>query len=84
MAAPEATPIKMHLSPNVSNLSDGNAWEIYIPTDDLLEDHEHDHEGNPLPAEGTPSSTALSVPLLDLAGSSGQPGLGNCCRDHGR
>jgi catechol 2,3-dioxygenase-like lactoylglutathione lyase family enzyme len=25
---------------------DGNEWEIYALTDDLLSDHEHDHAGN--------------------------------------
>jgi hypothetical protein len=29
---------------------DGNAWEIYVLTGDLLD--EHDHAGNPLPAVG--------------------------------
>lgn len=27
---------------------DGNEWEIYVLTDDLSDDHEHDHAGNPL------------------------------------
>jgi catechol 2,3-dioxygenase-like lactoylglutathione lyase family enzyme len=39
---------------------DGNAWEIYVVTDDLLDDHEHDHRGQTL-AEGA-ELTALSVP----------------------
>jgi catechol 2,3-dioxygenase-like lactoylglutathione lyase family enzyme len=40
---------------------DGNAWEIYVLTDDLLDDHEHDHRGNPL-AAGEADRAALSVP----------------------
>lgn len=39
---------------------DGNAWEIYVLTDDLLDDHAHDHRGRPL-AEGA-EPTALGVP----------------------
>ncbi len=27
---------------------DGNEWEVYVLTDDLLDDHAHDHAGNPL------------------------------------
>jgi len=27
---------------------DGNEWEVYVLTDDLADDHEHDHVGNPL------------------------------------
>jgi catechol 2,3-dioxygenase-like lactoylglutathione lyase family enzyme len=41
---------------------DGNPWEVYAITDDLLDDHEHDHAGRPLveasgdtPAQFTPS-----------------------------
>jgi catechol 2,3-dioxygenase-like lactoylglutathione lyase family enzyme len=63
---------------------DGNAWEIYVLTDDLLDDHEHDHAGHPLAAEGAPSSTALSVPLLHLTESSQRPGSGDCCLDRQR
>lgn len=41
---------------------DGNAWEIYVLTDDLMDDEDHDHAGNPL-VEGIPITfTALSVP----------------------
>jgi catechol 2,3-dioxygenase-like lactoylglutathione lyase family enzyme len=58
---------------------DGNAWEIYVLTDDRLDDHEHDHAGNPLPAEGAPRSAGLSIPVLDLGGSGGRPGPGDCC-----
>lgn len=39
---------------------DGNAWEVYVLTDDLLDDEEHDHQGAPL-AEAPPSP-ALAVP----------------------
>jgi catechol 2,3-dioxygenase-like lactoylglutathione lyase family enzyme len=60
---------------------DGNAWEIYVLTDDLTEDHEHDHAGNPLPTDGKVSSPALSVPspiplLADETASTPR-----CCRD---
>jgi len=48
---------------------DGNAWEVYALTDDLLDDHEHDHEGNALaageagrgPASFTPPGVRLSM-----------------------
>jgi catechol 2,3-dioxygenase-like lactoylglutathione lyase family enzyme len=41
---------------------DGNAWEIYALTDDLMDDEDHDHAGNLL-GEGVPITfTALSVP----------------------
>jgi catechol 2,3-dioxygenase-like lactoylglutathione lyase family enzyme len=41
---------------------DGNAWEVYTLTDDLLDDHEHDHAGNALPLDGRVSSPALLTP----------------------
>lgn len=41
---------------------DGNAWEIYVLTDDLLDDHEHDHAGNLLTVESAAPSPALGVP----------------------
>jgi catechol 2,3-dioxygenase-like lactoylglutathione lyase family enzyme len=41
---------------------DGNAWEIYVLTDDLLDDHEHDHAGNLLTLESNAPSPALGVP----------------------
>jgi len=42
---------------------DGNAWEVYVITDDLEDDHDHDHAGNPLDAAEPLVSVALSVPL---------------------
>jgi catechol 2,3-dioxygenase-like lactoylglutathione lyase family enzyme len=63
---------------------DGNAWEIYVLTDDLLDDHEHDHAGNALPVEGAPRSTALTIPVVDLAGAGGRSGPGGCCLDRER
>jgi catechol 2,3-dioxygenase-like lactoylglutathione lyase family enzyme len=60
---------------------DGNAWEIYVLTDDRLDDHEHDHAGNLLPVEGAPSSAALSIPVLGPGGSGGRPSPGDCCLD---
>jgi catechol 2,3-dioxygenase-like lactoylglutathione lyase family enzyme len=60
---------------------DGNAWEIYVLTDDLLEDHEHDHAGNPLPVNGTAPSPTRSVPSpLSLAGQ-GSADPTRCCPD---
>jgi catechol 2,3-dioxygenase-like lactoylglutathione lyase family enzyme len=41
---------------------DGNAWEIYVLTDDLLDDHEHNHAGNLLTVESAAPSPALGVP----------------------
>lgn len=53
---------------------DGNAWEIYVLTDDLLDDHEHDHQGKPLSVESPASPTALSLPVFQHTGP------GDCCR----
>jgi catechol 2,3-dioxygenase-like lactoylglutathione lyase family enzyme len=53
---------------------DGNAWEIYVITDDLLDDHDHDHAGHLLQVAGTVRGTALSVPA----------GPDDCCRDERR
>jgi catechol 2,3-dioxygenase-like lactoylglutathione lyase family enzyme len=53
---------------------DGNAWEIYVLTDDLMDDHDHDHAGNPLAAGELIAPTALSVPR-----SAGSPSV--CCPD---
>ena len=55
---------------------DGNAWEIYVLTDDLLDDYEHDHAGHLLSIDGTAESPALSIPA---AGK--EPGLPLCCPD---
>ena len=41
---------------------DGTAWEVYVITDDLEEDDEHDHSGNPLGSAGPLVSLAVSVP----------------------
>jgi catechol 2,3-dioxygenase-like lactoylglutathione lyase family enzyme len=61
---------------------DGNAWEIYLLTDDRLDDHDHDHAGQPLPAEGVPSSTALSVPRFQPTESNRSAAPEDCCLDH--
>src|SRR5207302_7784285 len=40
---------------------DGNAWEVYTITDDLLEDEDHDHRGRPRDereAQDTPAGSA--------------------------
>src|SRR4051794_8034017 len=49
---------------------DGNAWEIYVLTDDLLDDHEHDHAGNLVTIDGLLDSPALSIPaaVVDCCG----------------
>jgi catechol 2,3-dioxygenase-like lactoylglutathione lyase family enzyme len=60
---------------------DGNAWEIYVLTDDLLEDHEHDHAGNPLPMGGTAPSPALSIPSPLPIAAEGTAGGPRCCPD---
>jgi catechol 2,3-dioxygenase-like lactoylglutathione lyase family enzyme len=41
---------------------DGNAWEIYVLTDDLMDDEDHDHAGNLLTVGAPITFTALSVP----------------------
>lgn len=44
---------------------DGNEWEIYVLTDDLEDDHEHDHAGNAL--SSTTSAAKDSLPLIQPA-----------------
>src|SRR5262249_934289 len=61
---------------------DGNAWEIYVLPDDLLDDHEHDHAGNLLAIDGLAESPSLSIPAARLAGDPAP--LVDCCRDHPR
>lgn len=63
---------------------DGNAWEIYVLTDDLLEDHEHDHAGNPLPVDGTAPSPTLSVPSPHPIAGQGVADRPRCCLDSTR
>ena len=41
---------------------DGNAWEVYVITDDREDDAEHDHQGNALTEGELIPSTALFVP----------------------
>lgn len=43
---------------------DGNEWEVYVVTDDLLDDHAHDHTGNPL-AVGSSLSERFHPIALD-------------------
>jgi catechol 2,3-dioxygenase-like lactoylglutathione lyase family enzyme len=52
---------------------DGNAWEVYVITDDLEEDHDLDHAGNRLGGDLVQVSPALSVPS-----GAGEP---VCCRE---
>lgn len=46
---------------------DGNAWEVYVLLDDLLDDHEHDHAGNlrsaPAPLNQSFRTMAHAIPL---------------------
>ena len=41
---------------------DGNEWEVYVLTDDLQDDHEHDHAGNLLASNET-----SAIPLKPIA-----------------
>ena len=41
---------------------DGNEWEVYVLTDDLQHDHEHDHAGNLLSGD-----EAAPIPLQPIA-----------------
>lgn len=41
---------------------DGNAWEVYVITDDREADEEHDHQGHALEDGGLIPSPALFVP----------------------
>ena len=41
---------------------DGNEWEVYVLLDDLLDDHDHDHAGNPLQGEAKRSAIPLIAP----------------------
>ena len=41
---------------------DGNEWEVYVLTDDLQDDYEHDHAGNPLSGD-----EASPIPLAPIA-----------------
>jgi len=50
---------------------DGNAWEIYVLTDDLLDDYQHDHAGNLVTIDDLLDSPALSIPAAVVA----------CCGD---
>jgi catechol 2,3-dioxygenase-like lactoylglutathione lyase family enzyme len=57
---------------------DGNAWEVYALTDDLLDDHEHDHLGRELTADG-----AVPLPgefiLLGATESGSKKSPPTCC-----
>jgi catechol 2,3-dioxygenase-like lactoylglutathione lyase family enzyme len=59
---------------------DGNPWEVYALTDDLLDDYEHDHAGRPLSQDGAASSPALFIPL-PLQPAEAVPGQPLCCRE---
>jgi catechol 2,3-dioxygenase-like lactoylglutathione lyase family enzyme len=47
---------------------DGNAWEIYVLSEDLPEDDSLDHAGNLLGSEAACCSPALSVPAASCCG----------------
>lgn len=56
---------------------DGNEWEVYVLTDDLLDDDSHDHAGNPRSAaialtERFRPMVALDIPL--------NGSVGKCCQ----
>jgi catechol 2,3-dioxygenase-like lactoylglutathione lyase family enzyme len=55
---------------------DGNAWEVYVITDDQEEDHVHDHLGQPLVEGGLIPSTALFTP----GGASRNGECAPCCQ----
>lgn len=40
---------------------DGNEWELYVLLDDLSDDFEHDHAGNPLPMIAAASTSQTSI-----------------------
>jgi catechol 2,3-dioxygenase-like lactoylglutathione lyase family enzyme len=48
---------------------DGNAWEVYVLMDDLMDDTDHDHAGRLLTLDGPTSTPALSVPAARAPGS---------------
>lgn len=41
---------------------DGNAWEVYVITDDREADHEHDHQGRAMAGDGLIPGPAQFVP----------------------
>jgi len=55
---------------------DGNEWEVYVLTDDLIDDHEHDHAGNPISA-----SIALTDRFRPMAPIQVLAAGGQCCQD---
>jgi catechol 2,3-dioxygenase-like lactoylglutathione lyase family enzyme len=55
---------------------DGNAWEVYVITDDQEDDHDHDHLGQSLTDGGLIPSTALFVP----GGDAQTPARVPCCQ----
>jgi catechol 2,3-dioxygenase-like lactoylglutathione lyase family enzyme len=57
---------------------DGNAWEVYVITDDLQDNHDHDHAGRPLTTPGTPPSPALSIPVFSAGNERATPAE-KCC-----
>jgi catechol 2,3-dioxygenase-like lactoylglutathione lyase family enzyme len=57
---------------------DGNEWEVYVLTDDLLDDHSHDHAGNPLSVE-----TPLSIRFRPGASATEIITLDACCSSDG-
>ena len=44
---------------------DGIEWEVYVLTDDLLDDDSHDHTGNELDASGKPAPALRIIAPVD-------------------
>lgn len=58
---------------------DGNEWEVYVLTDDLLDDHEHNHAGDLIATHGvTPIALHPSPPVLALQAVN--PRADDCCQ----
>jgi len=69
---------------------DGNAWEIYVLLDDLQDDHDHDHAGNPLsgaeraaPTCCVPSFGFVESPASCCVPSPGAEEAAGCCAGSG-
>jgi catechol 2,3-dioxygenase-like lactoylglutathione lyase family enzyme len=62
---------------------DGNAWEVYVLLNDLLDDYDHDHVRRPLDSTASPDrSFRTSGAAILLAGAaSAEPGAACCGSD---
>ena len=69
---------------------DGNEWEVYVLTDDLLDDHEHDHAGSLLAQDAGLRSAPPAVPItpahrlvvLNQVAAPNEDGSLTCCTGH--